>query len=198
MPVIIKSEEEIEPISEKKSESLSSAEFIEQEEANEKEVIAQKDIITEITTENVKEELEDAEKTIENENVSSTTKSSISSSISSSSLTDEISAKTEKVGGKIKSKVPKFFKKKLSKEGDEKEVVAEFKTGRESIDEEPENEPTISVKSISRTKSNYDSSLLIKLDRLKLSEKCSAGSNLTLKVREKSETFIRYFSRIFL
>ena len=173
LPVIKKPEEKTEN-SEKKTDSVSSAELIDTEEIKEKE------IITEINTENIVEEILDAENPLEN---SKNQKSSVSSSISTSSLTDEISAKGEKVSDKIKSKVPKFLRKKVSKDGEEKDVIAEFKTGKDSIDEIPETEPVVNVKAISRSKSNYDSSLLIKLDSLKLNEKCPAGKEITLKVK---------------
>ena len=86
------------------------------------------------------------------------------------------SIQSEKVVQKIKKKVPKFLRKKTIKEDDEdKEIVAEYHIG-------DAEESTVHVKERSRTKSNYNSILLIKLEMISITSKDSTYSNLTLKI----------------
>ena len=87
----------------------------------------------------------------------------ISSSLEDINVINRNSQLPNQMAKKIKTKVPKFLRKKVSKDGgidEEKDVVAQFNNDND--------EPAVQVKEIVRSKSNYNFNILIKLESISI------------------------------
>jgi hypothetical protein len=104
--------------------------------------------------------------------------SRISASLEDMNAINRNSQLSNQVAKKIKNKVPKFLRKKVSKDGgmdEEKDVVAQFNNDND--------EPVVHVKEIVRSKSNYNFNMLIKLESISIIDDSGSNpSNLTLRV----------------